>query len=246
MDALIRATRLAPSRMRLSETRAILPSPVSADAAREFIEEQRVSALREEIENQLRAKTNLQLQELYQAERERARADGRAEASSIAADELAKSREQLRAKLDGALTALERAHEAVLTRIESSVGEIAFAAVCRLVSRKAASREFVLGLVGHACAQLRAETATARLHPRDVELLGEMLEGDVLRVQSIGLKLLPDDSLSLGGCVVEAASGTFDGGLENQLRRLHAALSAPLRVDDPGTSGHATSRADAR
>jgi flagellar assembly protein FliH len=118
--------------------------------------------------------------------------------------------------------------------------------VCHFVGRHLAAEEFVLGLVGQTCAQLRAETATARLHPRDAALLGELLEGDVLRIQSIGLKLVPDESLALGGCVVEAASGTFDGGLENQLRRLHAALRAPLRADESDTSAHAMASRDVR
>ena len=233
MDALIRAAQLAPLRMRLSETRAPAPAASHPAEARD--------SLREDIENQVRAEMSAQLQKLYEAERERAHADGYtdglADAKAAAADEIAKTRDQLRAKLDGALIALERAHEAVLTRLESSVGEVAFAAVCRFVSRKAASEDFVLGLVEQACAQLRTESvATARLHPRDVALLGEMLEGGALRVQSIGLKLLPDESLPLGGCIVEAASGQFDGGLENQLRRLHAVLAAPDATAHDGAS----------
>ena len=232
MDTLIRAASLAPSRLRLSETRANLSMPAAADAARELLEEQRSLAMREELEAQLRAETRQQMQELYQAERERAHRDGLAEARSTAADELARSQEQLRARLDAALAALAGAHDAVLRRLEASVGEVSFAAVCHFVGRQLASAEFVLALAGQTCAQLRAETATARLHPRDVALLDQFLEGDVLRIQSIGLKLEPDASLTLGGCVVESASGTFDGGLENQLRRLHAALNPAHGADE--------------
>jgi flagellar assembly protein FliH len=246
MDALIRAAPLSPSRLRLSETRASLPLPAPSDAVRQSIEEQRVNVLREEIEARLRAETKLQLQEQYQTERERARRDGLTEARSCAADELARFQQQLRVELAGALSALERAHEELLRRLEASVGEVAFAAVCHFVGRHVACEDFVRALVGQACAQLRAETATARLHPRDVALLGQFLEGDVFRVQSIGLKLEPDASLALGGCVVEAASGTFDGGLENQLRRLHAALSVPLRADVSDASIHAMSSQDVR
>jgi flagellar assembly protein FliH len=227
MDALIRAASLAPSRMRLSETRAGLPMPTAPGLARELLEQQRVNAARQEIEAKVRAETQLQLQELYQAERERARQDGLAEARSAAADELQKSREQLRTRLDAAMAALEIAHDAVLRRLEASVGEVSFAAVCHFVGRHLAGEDFVRAMVAQTCAPLRAETATARLHPRDVALLEQFLEGDVLRIQSIGLKLEADASLTLGGCVVEAASGTFDGGLENQLRRLHAALKVP-------------------
>jgi len=221
MDALIRAVQLAPYRMRLSDTRAPVAHPAAATEL-----PRPNQALREDIEKQLRAEMSAKLQQQFEAERERARDDGLADARRIAAGEVAKTCEELREKADAALAALERAHEAVLTRIESSVGEVTFAAVCRFVSHQAASVEFVKGLVEQACTQLRTgTTATARLHPRDVELLGSVLDDGELRVQGIGLKLVPDDSLPLGGCVVEAASGHFDGGLENQLRRLHAVLT---------------------
>jgi flagellar assembly protein FliH len=229
MDALIRGVQWAPSRMRLSDSR--LPDQVALQpaGARESADQQRVHALRAELEKQLRAEMTEILQQRYEAEHERARAEGLAAARAAAAEEVAATREQLRATLESALEALERAHDSVLGRIECSVGEVAFAAVCRFVSHEAVSPEFVRGVVEHACAQLRAETsATARLHPRDLALLDGMLEGGALRVQSIGLRLVPDESLPLGGCIVEAASGQFDGGLENQLRRLHAVLTAPL------------------
>jgi flagellar assembly protein FliH len=217
MDALIRAAQLAPFRRRLSSARAAVP---------EVSQLPQVSALRADIEKQVRAEMAAQSEDLYEAEHERARAEGLAAAIDTAADEIAKTRAQLREASEVALAALERAHDAVLNRIEASVGEVAFAAVCRFVGLKATSRDFVLGLAGQACAQLRAETqATARLHPRDFALLDELLEGGALRVHALSLNLVPDESLPLGGCVVEAASGHFDGGLENQLRRLHAALT---------------------
>jgi flagellar assembly protein FliH len=218
MDALIRAARLAPFRMRLSETRApaaLIPHPAAAPS------------LREQIEAQLRAEMAVQLQEKYEAERVRARVDGLAEAKQIASDDRAADRAELRAQLEAAVAALERTHAEALERLESSVGEVAFAAVCRFVGHKACSLDFVRGLVEQACAQLRSETtATARLHPRDVDLLRSVLEGGALRVQSLGLTLVADDTLPLGGCVLEASSGQFDGGLENQLRRLHGVLTA--------------------
>jgi len=230
MDALIRAAQLAPFRMRLSESRLPAAVAVHPAAAAESPRQQHLAALRDEIEKQVRAEMSANLQQLHEAERARARAAGLEDARQVAAEEVTSVRAELRAQLDASLAALERAHADVLARIESSVGEVAFAAVCRFVGHKAASVEFVTGLVGEACAQLRAETtATARLHPRDVELLSDELEGRLLRMQSVGLTLVRDESLSLGGCVVETSAGRFDGGLESQLRRLHAVLTAGSR-----------------
>ncbi len=172
------------------------------------------------------------MQELYDSERERARADGHAagmaEARAAAAEELARANEKFKSMVDRAMSAMELAHQGALSKLESSVGEVAFAAVCRFVGRNRASPEFLMGLVEHMCAQLRADViATARLHSRDVKTLRQLMPDQDLRIRWLGLKLVPDDSLELGGCVIEAASGRYDGSLEGQLRRLHAVLAAP-------------------
>lgn len=237
MEALIRAARLAPLRVRLSRQypqSASVPTYEEPAAA--------AAKVREEIEKQVRAEQSAEMRRLYQAERERAHADGYQEGLDegrrAADEELAKLRAQLKTKLQDALALMQRTHAAALSKLEASVGEVAFAAVCRLVSSRAASDTFVLGLVEHACAQLRTDTvATARLHPRDIETLNGLLAGDPLRIQALGVKLVPDESLQLGGCIIEAESGQYDGGLENQLRRLHAVLTGASPA--PGTDGEA-------
>jgi flagellar assembly protein FliH len=172
------------------------------------------------------------MQALHDSERERARADGyaagMAEAKAAAAKELALTHQKFQVMVDSAMSAMELAHKAVLSTLQSSAGKVAFAAVCRLVGRKLASPEFLMGLVEHACAQLRTDViATARLHPRDVNTLRDLMQGQDLKIRSLGLKVIPDDSLALGGCVIESASGRVDACLESQLRRLHAVLAAP-------------------
>lgn len=226
MDAVIRSAQLAPARTRLSEASTIRSpgAPTTPKSARSELE-----TLRGEIEKQLRAEYSQEMQELYAEERERGRVDGLAtamtEARAAVTEELKHARKDMEARLDSALSALTEAHQSAWSKLESSVGEVAFAAVCRVVSQLATSQEFVLGLVEHTCAQLRADAmATARLHPRDIEILRELLNGNELRVQALGLKVIPDESLALGGCVIEAASGHYDGGLESQLRRLHTVL----------------------
>lgn len=130
--------------------------------------------------------------------------------------------------VDRAMSAMELAHKAALSKLQSSAGKLAFAAVCRLVGRKLASPQFLLGLVEHACSQPRTDViVAARLHPRDVDTLRDLMQGQDLKIRSLGLKLIPDDSLELGGCVIEAAAGRYDACLESQLRRLHAVLAAP-------------------
>jgi flagellar assembly protein FliH len=222
MDTLIRSAQLAPFRTRLSELRTAQPGQPVLDP------------LREEIERQVRAESAAQIQQLYESERLRARAEGHADGvaagKAAAATELAQACERLTVQTNRALSALAEAHRAALLKLESSVGELTFAALCRLVSAQVTSRSFVLGIVEHTCAALRADlNATVRLHPRDIETLRESLQDDQLRVDSLGLKVVPDESLVLGGCVIEAPSGHYDGGIENQLRRLHAVLTGSVK-----------------
>lgn len=230
MDALIRSVRWAPSRTRLGER--VAGETVAGETADVAPARSRLDALKDEIGRQVREELATHLQETRAREHERARAEGFAagmeEARAAAAKELAQARDKLETQAHGALSAMAKAHQAVLSKLQSNVGEVAFAAVCRLAGRKAVSQEFVMGMVQHTCSQLRAETvATVRLHPRDVSTLRDLLQDQELRVRSVGLKVMEDDSLELGGCVVEAASGQYDGGLESQLRRLHAVLNGP-------------------
>jgi len=166
MDTVIRALQWSSSRKRLSDTRA-----EEAPANRTELE-----ILREEIEIQVRSELAAHAQKLYDTERARAYVEGHAfgvtEAKIAAEKELARTREDSEAKVASALAALEQAHQAASSKLESSVGEVAFAAVCRLVGRQATSQAFVLGLVGQTCRQSRTETsATVRMHPRDLDTL---------------------------------------------------------------------------
>lgn len=228
MDAVIRSALVAPFRTRLSASQ---PGPVdTAQLANEQTSRPPQKTLRAEVEEQVRAELASQAQKVYEEERQRAHAngyaDGIAEAQAAAAEHLAQARAEFKARMQSALAAIEQAQQARLEKLASSVGEIAFAAVCRLAGHKAASPAFVLGIVEQTCAQLRGDaTGTARLHPRDIEALSEFVPGAELRIQGLGLRVIPDESLELGGCVIEASSGRYDGGLETQLRRLHAVLA---------------------
>jgi flagellar assembly protein FliH len=215
MEPLNRSVRLDPLRTRLSEVRS----------GRSQLE-----VLTGEIESRLRAELAAHAQEQYETAHAQGLADGRAaaiaEAKKGASEELRRTIGTLAENAHAAINALEKAHRAALQKLEVSVGEVAFASVCHLVGQQAASRSFVASIVERTCAQLRADiNVTARLHPRDIDILRELLQQQELRVGSLGVRVVPDESLELGGCVIEAASGQYDAGLESQLLRLHAILS---------------------
>jgi flagellar assembly protein FliH len=248
MEALIRFARLAPNRTRLSDSRvgqaALSGTAIGLRRDQPPLTHSKQDPLEDRIEKQVASEVAMRLRKVCDEERSHAReqgfAEGLAEAKAAVAKELANAHEALRTRFDSALDAMALAHKATLSKLEASVGEVAFAAVCRVASRQAVSQAFVLGIVEHTCAQLRADlVATVRLHPRDVDTLRELMQEQELRVRSVGMKVVPDESLKLGGCVIEAASGQYDGGLENQLRRLHAALVGDLVVGGTPTVIHA-------
>jgi flagellar assembly protein FliH len=230
MEALIRSARLGSSRTRLSD--AVAEIKRGPEVRRDEVRTPSVEeVLRERVEKQVRAECAAEMKRLYESEHARARAEGQAaavlEARAAANKEVETTREELRADFARAIATLEQAHESALAKLESCVGELAFAALCRLVNPQLATRAFALDVIERTCAEVRAETsATARLHPRDVELLSDLFQDGQGRIRSLGVNILADDSLTLGGCVIEVSSGQYDGGIESQLRRLHAALTA--------------------
>lgn len=247
MDALIRSARLAPARTRLSEAVAERANPDAArsEARSHGADSQPapadLAALRARIEQELRDELALQAADVFDAERARGHAQGHAaglaEAEAQAAREQAQALGELRAQAEASLAVFEQAHRAALSHLEASVGDVAFACVCRLVGRQAPSRLFVLGLVEEVIAGLRAEAIVrVRVHPRDLEVLRALLtDRDLaapgLRVQALSMDLVPDESLALGGCVVETGAGQYDGGLESQMRRLHQVLCPGSAAD---------------
>jgi flagellar assembly protein FliH len=228
LEPVIRAAQLAPSRTRLSGARCNATAGVAARESAPTIDPTR--ALREDIERQLRHEQAAQRQMAYEEEFERARREGLSAALDQARAETSaesqRTRERLREQVQQVLLGLERAHELALTKLESSVGDVAFAALCKLIGQESASKILMSGVVQQVCARLRGDTAaTLRVSPRDIDTLRHLLQEDP-PVQSLQLELIVDESLALGGCVAEAASGTYDGGLEAQLRRLHTVICA--------------------
>ena len=249
MGALIRSARLAPARTRLSKAiaecarvaagpgeprleGAAWPASEDPAALRALIEQD----VREELVEQGRAALDAELKKGHA----QGYAAGLAAAEAAATQQRAEALGELRAQAELSLAALGQAHLGALSRLEASVGDVAFASVCQIAGRHAISQDFVLGVVEEVVAGLRVGVMVrARLHPRDLETLRALLNDPApadlaLRMKALSLDLIADESLALGGCVIETASGEYDGGLEVQLRRLHEVLCATTdTVDAP-------------
>ena len=236
MEPLIHAATLAPERTRL---RAL-----AAEGARRDDPAAAQARLHDELAQRQRAELEAQLRVALDAQRAQARAEGHAaglaDGRAAAAIEGAQARTELEAAVRQALATLAEAHAAALARLEAGAGAIAFAAVCRLVGRHAASALFLRGLVEQLCAPLHGEAvATARLHPRDAATLRATMADDVLALRAIGLAVVADEALAPGGCVVESALGEVHGDLDSQLRKLHAVLHGEDAAEPAGAIGSA-------
>jgi flagellar biosynthesis/type III secretory pathway protein FliH len=218
MDAVIRSAAVAPVRARLP-----VHPPRPVDQRPDPV------AQRAQLERALRAELAVEAGRVLDAERARAREEGRAAglADAELATQAAVSEAEQKAAASAATTlaALSAAHERAVAQFERSVGEIAFAALCRLLAEQVPPQDLVHASVRRTCAELRGDaTAVARLHPEDVETIQRWTDGGGLR--GIGLTVVGDATVDRGGCVLDAPSGRYDGGLDSQLRRLHQALTA--------------------
>jgi flagellar assembly protein FliH len=66
-----------------------------------------------------------------------------------------------------------------------------------------------------------SKAALVRLHPLDMEVLAEVLRQEF---SNLSLTLLPDSSITRGGCLVESAGTVVDGTLEKRWKRAVASL----------------------
>lgn len=169
------------------------------------------------------------LSERERAEREgwaRGHAEGLACARTQAAAELAASR----AALDSALRALGEAAaraQAVLEgerrNLDHAAAELAFR-ICEAVLARELALSASPGLeaVQRALAEApQAEDAVARVHPSDLEAMGE-LEAPP------GLSVVADPAVGPGGCLLEVSSTLVDARLETALARVRAVFDEAM------------------
>lgn len=137
--------------------------------------------------------------------------------------------QRLQALLQQAQQDLEQLQAGLATQVLELACDVARQVVRRELRQPLDSLHSV---VQEALALLVAEghPATLKLHPGDLELFTPSL-GEQLQQQ--GVKLLPDASLTPGGCTLEAAQGTVDASVEKRWARAVANLGLELPWDIP-------------
>jgi len=153
--------------------------------------------------------------------RQRGLREGRLEGAQEAKQSLAEELVRVRAIGDS----LTQAIGAGIGGLEEMAVAIAFEAVCKILGSAAPGREGVQALVEQAAAQaLNSEGLVVHLHADDFALLNseEQLGKSLPSGKSVAW--VADNSIELGGCIIETSGGNLDARLETQLQRLRSAL----------------------
>lgn len=135
--------------------------------------------------------------------------------------------EQL-ARLGAIAVSIVQAKKEVIDGAEDVIVEVAYAAVCRIIGETAASHSAVAGMVNQVLDSFRErDRLIVRLHPQDYELLqSSNVDG---YTPGFGAILRADDTIKIGGCVVESDTGYLDARLETQMACLREALLTARR-----------------
>lgn len=135
-------------------------------------------------------------------------------------------KEQAQAKisqLEGILAGIDDEARRLLENQEDSMVEVVYAAVCKLIGNEFGNKELALENVRRATRQIRIlDNLVIRVSARDYELLNE----NAIFQTGLpdGFRLIEDEQVKLGGCIIETVAGSIDQRLEVQLQILKDTL----------------------
>lgn len=158
---------------------------------------------------------------------------GRDAAYQEAKQEFAEKLARLAGMFQAAITEIETIKDRLRLDAKQDVLDFSIQAASKLtfaigeLRREAAVENF-----RHCLALVTDKTnVSVRCHPKDVETLRMFAEGVAETVDhAVHVRLLEDESVSPGGCIVQCGNAEVDASLETQIAEMTAALT--------GTAGH--------
>lgn len=162
----------------------------------------------------------------YEAGLKKAQVDFQTRVDDSAKRQIAASLESVQASLTSALDGIQLHRERALREWEQAVVGLSLKIAERIVRQTLPRQpEIVPGLVQEALQLVGgAVRVQLRLNPEDVEFLrteaSEMWES----LEARELKIVPDEKITRGGCVVQTLHGEIDARLETQLSRIASEL----------------------
>lgn len=238
MVAIIRSPVMLAGKRKLTSPGSPGPEqPAAADktttavqAASEDAGAQRTQDLVEQVRRSILTQIKSEAEAARELGRQRGlqegRAAGREESQQAFAAELARAR-SLTGKLNDALAS-------GIGGMEDLAVAIAFEAVCKVLGEAAMTEEGVRAQVRQAAAHAKnKERLVVRLHAADLSALRAAGALNSILPPGKAISWMADDSIELGGCVVETDGGGLDARLETQIERMRTALLAARRQATP-------------
>lgn len=174
---------------------------------------------REEILAEARALAEQRVREAY--------AEGLRRGEEAGREQFRKSLAECESALAATAESIRAAHEAFLDSLEPQVVCLAHAVASRILQREVPSDdELIVRTVRRAMESLSERSRLIlRLNPKDLEAIRQHKVTILEEFDSVEhLELIPDDSVSAGGCVAESETLHADARLEVQLERALQAM----------------------
>lgn len=178
-----------------------------------------------EVEAQFSRETSA-LKEQQQAQQEAAYRNGYNDGATVARDEAAQQVERSAALCASLAEEFSRTRLEWFQSCEQQMLELIHRALESILGIRPSVAAPIMHAVRRSVALLsEGDRATVRCHPDDAEWVQESLNGKEEQwVGALRLDIVPDSTVTIGGCLVETEFGMIDARVEQQLRRLRGAL----------------------
>lgn len=196
-----------------------------------------IETIRRDIENEFLATQQSERERLFEEARQQGYETGHAEGEAAAKQASQDQSSTLESLIAGVREALGRN----ISAEEDIIVGIAFEAICKIIGTAMYDLEGVRAVVRQVMqSAIDKELLVIRIAPTDYSLVQEVLLEDERRYQ--GIKILQDERVTMGGCLVETESGTLDGRLDTQLQVLRDTLLAAKRWHGESVHGESADR----
>ena len=164
----------------------------------------------------------------YRSIREKAIEDVRKEAHQEAKDSFEVEHRALFEQVNSVVQNLEEAIPKAFREMEEALTHMACTLTKKLMANIPVDAERIRAVVSEAIGELEREAALqVRIHPEDLALLSEGIQGNNPAIQfnrGDHLRFTPDENLTRGGCYIKTPFGDFDATMESKWARVVAAF----------------------
>lgn len=131
-------------------------------------------------------------------------------------------------RLESVVEAFLKERENFLKSMEPTILKLIKVIAQKVIQREINTNpEIILGVVKEALQRVvDSEKVLLKINPQDLEEVKKMMENWVSLLGPVSeFKIIGDDGISRGGCLVETSYGTIDGTIESKIEKIEDLLS---------------------